>query len=150
MNQLNIRFCEILSHGHFIKGDYYLVCHGHKQSNQVVIIQTNFSLSNALQSTSHQDSDSTSIIHITPLREWTTLKIQAFLIDQYIDFYMYIDLKKNSISLEVIPDQCIKLSDTQVAMIVSCFGIKQGNRVLYFKNFHRINTIKEHTSNIRP
>ncbi|PKR83780.1 hypothetical protein [Heyndrickxia camelliae] len=150
MNQLNIRFREILSHGRFIRGDYFLVCHGYKQSNQVVKIQTYFSLSHALQSTSHQDSDSSSIIYITPLREWTTLKIQALIKAQYVDIYMYIDLKKNSISLEVIPDQNIVLSDTQVAMIVSCFGIKQGNRVLYFKNFHRIKAWKKQTTEIRP
>lgn len=149
MKLLSIRFRKVLSHGHFIKGDYYLVCHGSKQANQVVNIQTYFCLSHALQSTSQQDSDS-SIIHITPLREWTTLKIQAFVKDQYIDFYMYIDLKKNSISLEVHQDSSVKISNADVTEIISCFGIKQGNKVLYFKDLHRIKMKKEHTANIRP
>ncbi|MBB2479238.1 hypothetical protein H5P36_03365 [Bacillus sp. APMAM] len=148
MEQLSIRFQEILSHGHFIKGDYYLVCHGYKQANQVVKIQTYFSLSHALQSTSHHDSDSTSILHITPLREWTTLKIQAIVSDRYLNFYMYIDLKKNNISIEVFQDSNGEISNAIVAKIISCFGIKQGSKVLYFKDLHRIKTRNKHISDI--
>jgi len=148
MEQLDIRFQEILSHGHFIKGDYYLVCHGFKQAKQVVKIQTYFSLSHALQSTSQHDSNSSSILHITPLREWTTLKIQAFVNNRYLNFYMYIDLKKNNISIEIFQDSNVKISNANVAKIISCFGIKQGNRVLYFKDLHRTKTRNKRISNI--
>ena len=149
MEELNIRFQEILSHGHFIKGDYYLICNGYRQAKQVVKIQTQFSFSHALQCTSQQDSNPNSLIIITPLREWTTLKIQALTKNQSTDFYMYIDLKKNSISIEMMEDTNIHLSNSVVAKIVSCFGIKQRNKVLYFMDIHRMKTrLKSATGNL--
>jgi hypothetical protein len=148
MDGLNIRFQEILSHGHFVKGDYYLVCNGKIQDNQRVEIQTYYSFNHALQCTSHQDSNQNSFIMITPLREWTTLKIRTFIQDTYRDFHVRIDLKKNSIFVEIIQNSSVRLSNTNVAKIISCLGIKQGEKVLYLMEFNRVKICYKHTLRI--
>ncbi|MBS4174581.1 hypothetical protein [Bacillus sp. FJAT-49736] len=145
MEELSIQFQEILSNGHLIRGNYYLVCNGNRLANQMVRIQMPFSFNHAVQCTSLQDTTPKSVFIITPLREWTSIKIQVLLKERYVDFYMYIDLKKKKISLEGIEGSKINLSNSYAARIISCFGIKRDNKVLYFMDLQRIKTRPKRT-----
>ncbi|QQZ10204.1 hypothetical protein [Heyndrickxia vini] len=129
MEDILFHFREILSHGRSVNGDYQLICHGKAVGEKLVKVYSEFHFHHALQS-SASSSKSSSVVTITPLKEWTSLKIEIYHenLENQLKVKLVVDLVQNSIFFETQDN----ISPYLLSGLLSCFGIKKGKQILYF------------------
>ncbi|MGE8203717.1 hypothetical protein ACQKP0_04070 [Heyndrickxia sp. NPDC080065] len=139
MGEIRIHFQEILSHGHFIKGDYQLVCHGKIISKNKVKILSDFHFHHALQC-SITSAYPSSVILITPLQEWTSINIRVCYKNNHWDIKLVVDLTNRRIFIE----NQDPIPPFMLSRILSSFGLKNRKRILYLSSHIGIHNNKSH------
>lgn len=131
MDHIRFHFREILLNGQMLKGEYQLICNGKMVGRDMVKMFSVFHFQHALQYSS-SSSQPTSVIPITPLQEWTSINIRVYddNEDVHWDFKLMFDLNIHRIFIKANES----LSPFMLSRLLSCFGIKSGDQILYLNS----------------